>query len=95
MKEEESLRIEYSALFNKQFKDAPLEVKVAFKEARELFSDNPNHPNLRNHALKEKYAGFKSIDVTDDWRALFKIRKSKLKIIITFHVLGTHSELYE
>lgn len=95
MKDEESLHIEYSVLFNKQFKDAPLEVKIAFKEVRELFSDNPDHPNLRNHALREKYAGFRSINVTEDWRALFKIRKTKFKIVVTFHVLGTHAQLYK
>lgn len=95
MKSEESLRIKYTELFNSQFKKAPLTIKIAFKEARELFLDNPDHPHLRNHALREKYAGYRSIDVTDDWRALFKIRKSKLKITLTFHILGTHAQLYK
>lgn len=95
MKDEKILHIEYTELFIKQLKKSSLEFKIAFKEARELFSDNPNHPSLRNHALREKYAGLRSIDVTDDLRALFKIRDSKLKTTITFHILGTHTELYE
>lgn len=95
MKDEEILHIEYTVLFNKQLKNALLDIKIAFKESRELFLDNPNHPNLRNHALREKYAGYRSIDVTGDWRALFKIRKSKLKTVITFHILGTHTQLYK
>jgi addiction module RelE/StbE family toxin len=94
MKNEETLRIEYTVLFKSLLRKAPLEIKIAFKESRELFSDNPNHPSLRNHKLREKYAGFRSIDVTDDWRALFKIHKDKSKITITFHILGTHSQLY-
>lgn len=94
MKNEESLRIEYSALFIKQLKKVPLEIKIAFKEARELFSDNPNSPALRNHSLKEKFAGFRSIDVTDDYRALFKIQEGKNQTVITFHILGTHIQLY-
>lgn len=95
MKDENILQIKYNSLFNKQRKAAPLNIKIAFRETLELFLDNPDHPSLRNHALREKYSGFRSIDVTDDWRALFKIRATKLKITITFHILGTHTQLYE
>lgn len=76
-------------------REAPLEIKISFRAVRELFIDNPNHPQLRNHALRENYSGFRSIDVTDDWRALFKIRKSKTQTVFTFHILGTHAQLYE
>jgi addiction module RelE/StbE family toxin len=95
MSDENNLSIKYTKLFNKQLKKASLEIKIAFKETRELFTENPNHPSLRNHPLKEKYAGYYSIDVADDWRALFKVQKSKTKIVITFHILGTHDQLYE
>jgi addiction module RelE/StbE family toxin len=37
-----------------------------------LFVEDSNHPSLRNHALKAKFAGLRSIDVTDDWRALYR-----------------------
>jgi addiction module RelE/StbE family toxin len=40
--------------------------------------------------LKDKYAGFRSIDVPDDWRALY--RKERERII--FVELGTHDQLY-
>ena len=95
MKNEESLHIKYSQLFKKQLREASINIKVSLREAREMFLYDPNHPALRNHALHGKYAGFRSIDVTEDWRALFKIRKSKLKTVITFHILGTHDQLYE
>lgn len=94
MKDEISLLIKYTALFNKQRKAAPLEIKIAFRETLELFLENSNHPQLRNHPLKEEYSGYNSIDVTDDWRALFKVHKSKTQTIITFHILGTHIQLY-
>lgn len=94
MKNESTPRIKYTALFNKQLKEAPLEIKIALKEARELFLDNPNHPHLRNHTLREQFSGYRSIDVTSDWRALFKIQESKTQTIITFHILGTHTQLY-
>lgn len=86
--------IEYTTLFNKQRKEAPPEIKIAFQDALELFLDDPNNPHLRNHALKEKFADYRSIDVTDDWRALFKINKSDTNTTITFHILGTHDQLY-
>lgn len=95
MKEENFPLIKYTPLFTKQRKAAPLEIKTAFREALELFLDNPDNQYLRNHALHEKFAGFRSINITDDWRALFKIRKSKTQTIITFHILGTHAQLYE
>lgn len=60
------LQIKFAERFNKQRKAAPLKIKIAFLETLELFIDNPNHPQLRNHPLKEKYSGYNSIDVTGD-----------------------------
>lgn len=94
MKNENKFLVKYTASFNKQRKAAPLEIKIAFREAFELFLKSIDHPNLRNHPLREKYAGFKSIDINSDWRALFKIRETKLQIVVTFHNLGTHTQLY-
>ncbi len=91
---ENPLRIKYSIPFNKQLKQVPRAIKTTFLEARELFYDNPNHPVLRNHALTEKLAGFSSIDITEDYRALFRIRKTKKETVVTFHKLGTHEQLY-
>jgi addiction module RelE/StbE family toxin len=89
-----TLRIEFSDLFKKRLKTAPRHIIAAFVEAIHLFRENPNHPVLRNHPLTEKYAGYKSIDVTDDWRALFRESESCEDIIIKFHTIGTHEYLY-
>ena len=94
MKDKNAPLIRYTALFNKQRKAAPLEIKIAFREMRELFLDSFNHPYLRNHALRERFSDYRSIDITDDWRALFKVKKSKTQTVITFHILGTHTQLY-
>jgi addiction module RelE/StbE family toxin len=88
------LRIEFSSFFNKQRKAAPPEIREAFMNTLELFLDDPDHPHLRNHALRGKFAGFRSIDVTDDWRALFKETESNEYTIIKFHMIGTHDLLY-
>ena len=89
------LRIEFTSHFNKQRKAAPAEIKIAFREVFVLFLEDPKHPQLRNHSLKRKLAGYKSIDITEDWRALFKEAKTSKQKIITFHKLGTHEKLYK
>lgn len=83
-------RIDFTPWFNKQREAAQLEIKQAFRDVLDLFSENPTHEALRSHPLSGKYAGFISIDVTDDWRALY--RKERESII--FVDLGTHDELY-
>ena len=84
------LHIEFAPLFNKHRKEAPLEIKKAFLETLALFLEDQNHPSLRNHALQNKYAGTRSINVTDDWRALYRFVESR----IIFIDLGTHEQLY-
>mgnify|MGYP001609188216 CR=1 FL=1 len=94
MTNENPLRIEYSPLFKKQLKEVPQEIKSAFSETRELFDENPNDPALRNHKLKGRFASFRSIDVTEDYRALFKTMDGENETVVTFHLLGTHEQLY-
>ncbi len=84
------MRIEFTSLFNKQREAAPIEVKTAFREALELFIENSTHSALRNHLLIEQYAGIRSIDITEDWRALYRVEGER----IIFVQLGTHEELY-
>jgi addiction module RelE/StbE family toxin len=84
----------FSDRFERKLQEVPDEIKAAFADTLELFVEEPKHPILRNHALKEKFAGSRSINVTDDWRAIFKESKSGKRRVFTFHLLGTHEELY-
>jgi len=43
---------------------------------------------------KKEYAGFESIDITDDYRAIFKQTKVGNTVTIKFYNIGTHYELY-
>lgn len=94
MKDEKNPLVKYSGLFNKQRKALPLEIKIAFMEARELFLANPNDQSFRDHGLKKKLAGYRSIDVTGDYRAIYKKRLEGEKEVIYFYMIGTHEELY-
>ena len=84
-------RIDYSRKFNKNLIKAPLKIKIAFRNRREIFNQDPLNPQLNNHPLTGKYKGLRSINVTGDWRAIYSERDG----IIIFEALGTHSQLYK
>lgn len=83
--------IETTRAFDKQYAKLNLKVKTAFKRRVELFKANPFDISLRNHGLKGKYLGYRSIDITGDIRALYTTRGDT---IIIFGFIGTHSQLY-
>jgi len=83
--------IETTKAFDKQYAKLNLKVKNSFKIRLELFKANPFDISLRNHALKGKYLGFRSIDVTGDVRALYTTQGDT---VIIFGFIGTHSQLY-
>lgn len=94
MQKASNLRIEFSTLFDKRLRQLPFEIIIAFQETLDLFLENPHHDALRRHFLKEAYTGYQSIDVSSDYRAVFKETKIKTQIIIIFYTIGTHEELY-
>lgn len=77
--------------FDKQYAKLDSKVKVSFKRKVELFKANPFDARLRNHALKGKFLGFRSIDVTGDVRVLYTVQGD---MVIIFGFIGTHSQLY-
>ena len=94
MQNTSNLRIEFSTLFDKKLRQLPSEIIIAFQETHDLFLENPTDETLRRHFLKEKYTGYQSIDVTPNYRAMFKEIKTETQTIIKFYTIGTHEELY-
>ena len=88
-------RVDYSRVFAKQLKKAPLKIKEAFRKRREIFFENPFNPQLNNHQLTGDYKEHRSINITGDWRAIFtqNLDKEGNKTIL-FKLIGTHSQLY-
>jgi addiction module RelE/StbE family toxin len=82
--------IAYSKAFIKQAKKLDPELRQKLQGKIVLFSENPLHPTLRNHALKGKYKDYRSIDITGDVRALYLEKEHEA----VFDVVGTHSQLY-
>lgn len=86
-------RIDYSKKFIKSLKKAPKKIQLAFRKRLEIFLSDKFNPILNNHALAGKYEGLRSINVTGDWRAIFKEYGDGK--IIYFITINTHSNLYE
>jgi addiction module RelE/StbE family toxin len=86
------MTIDYSQPFIKQLKRAPKQIQMAFRERFFLFTKNQYHPFLHNHPLKGNYEGKRSINITGDWRAVYKEINPNTALFVSF---GTHSQLYK
>lgn len=87
--------IKYTNNFLKQLKKSNVRVRKAFKERILLFIENPNDLELNNHSLQREYSGFRSIDITADHRAIYKVIAQESDLYIYFTSFGTHSQLYQ
>ena len=77
--------------FVKRYRKLPEKLKKAVKEKLTLFCDDQFLEELNNHALSGKYQEYRSINITGDYRAVYKVISEEEVIFI---VLGTHSQLY-
>ncbi len=76
--------------FKKDFQKLSKKIQERFAERIFLFKKDPFDPILNNHALRGKYSGYRSINVTGDVRAIFA--KNGEEVI--FIAIGSHSKLY-
>lgn len=83
--------IQTTKQFDKQYAKLNDKLKCQFKSRLVCFQTHPLDPLLRNHALKGKYSGYRSIDISGDVRALFTVKGD---LVIIFAFIGTHSQLY-
>lgn len=77
--------------FEKQFKKLPRKIRDKVASRIELFVKNPTDPRLRDHGLIAKYQGYRSINITGDYRAIYKLHNKQA----IFTHIGTHSQLYK
>jgi addiction module RelE/StbE family toxin len=88
------MKIEFSKKFFKQRNKSPKKIQESFDIRLSLFKSDCFHSLLNFHELKGKLKGYYSINITGDWRAIFRFRDKKKNIVI-FISLNTHSELYK
>ena len=86
------MQIKFSKKFSKHYDKVPAKIRKAVQERLKLFKENKFAPVLNNHSLTGKYIGYRSINITGDWRALF--REIEDETIAFFELLDTLSNLY-
>ncbi|OGG77159.1 hypothetical protein A3B35_02625 [Candidatus Kaiserbacteria bacterium RIFCSPLOWO2_01_FULL_54_24] len=64
------MRVELHRKFTKKFRKLPRDIRTRFVERKNLFSREPFHPLLNNHSVHKKFPGWRSVNVTGDYRAL-------------------------
>lgn len=87
--------VRYSPVFLAKLKKANVRIRKSFKEKILIFSKNPDDPELNNHTLREPLQDLKSIDITADYRAIYKEKHEGEEDIAYFEGFGTHEELYQ
>lgn len=88
------MKIFYDPAFLKKLKKLNIRLRKSVKERIILFSKDQNELQLDNHALRDEYKGFRSIDITSDYRAIYKETQIGDEVAAYFIILGTHKELY-
>ena len=84
------MRIHLHKNFEKPYSKLSPAIKEKFKERRNLFMNNPFNPILNNHSVDKAYPGCRSINITGDYRVIFRQNDN----LVEFINIGTHSQLY-
>ena len=65
------------------------------KETLQLFIQEPTNAKLKNHELSGQLKGIRSINVTGDWRILFRELSAGKYELVELLQIGKHSQLYK
>ncbi len=79
-------------VFKRQYKKLDRALRDKFQERLYLLVSDARNPLLDDHKLNPPYEGYRSINITGDWRLVYK------KIAADTYYLravGTHHQLYE
>lgn len=85
----------FTHTFQKAYRRSGVKIQNAFDKRLVLFLHDPFSALLKNHSLIGEYIGLRSINITGDWRAIYSEDMSMSIVVTTFHLLGTHSQLYK
>lgn len=77
--------------FSKTYQKSSAKVKKHFRSRLALFTGDPFHPLLNNHALHGNFIGYRSINITGDIRAIYKALNERT---VEFVLIGSHGEWY-
>ncbi len=85
------MRFIFAPRYKRQFRKLTDALQKKAMERLALFMQDEFHPLLGNHLLRREWEGCRSINVTGDYRMVFK----KISEHVTsLEAIGTHHELY-
>jgi len=80
----------FNKSFYKDYEKLPKKIQDKFWNRLEIFKENKTNKILNNHSVDKAFTNCRSINVTGDYRAIFK----EYDDMVVFVNIGTHSELY-
>lgn len=83
--------INFHRTFQKELKKLAPKLQDRIYERIRLFALSPYDELLHNHPLKGKYKGYRSINISGDFRAVYKILDWETVVFVR---IGTHGQLY-
>lgn len=88
------MRVQFDSEFYKLYKEANVRIQNEVDRKIAIFKKDPYDLELNNHALHDEYEGFRSIDITNDYRAIYEEVPGANEPVAYFSLLGTHKDLY-
>lgn len=88
------MEIRFDPEFYKYYHKVNVRIKHQTKDKLRIFEKNPYDSELNNHPLRREWRGYRSIEITNNYRAIYKEKVVGDQIIAFFVALGTHKELY-
>jgi addiction module RelE/StbE family toxin len=77
--------------FEKRVAKLPVSIKKALVERLSIFIEDPFNNVLNNHSLHGKKRGYRSINITGDYRLIYEEYDTDVSRLID---IDTHSNLY-
>ncbi len=87
--------VKYDSALLKRLKKIDVKIRKRFKERLEIFIRDQTNLQLRSHELHDEWKGYRSIDLTNDWRALYIEKTEGDETIAYFVAIGTHDQLFK
>lgn len=88
------MEVEFSPEFWKKYRISDVRIRRRVEDCLRIFRNNPADPELKSHELKKEWQGYRSIDITADYRAVYQEKDIGEERVAYFVALGTHEELY-
>lgn len=86
------MRVKFHNNFERRYLKFSFKLQTKIDERIKLFSNDQFHRTLNNHALKGKYLGCRSINITGDYRAVYQLINNDLAYFLT---VDNHNNLYK